>query len=74
MMETERTKRISPIIDVLAPEFSDPEKEAMTLELRAYLACLYEWYCRLDREGLLEPDSSDSAEDGRFRVANPPTP
>lgn len=67
-MDKRRVEKISPIVELLAPKRSDDEKETMTRELRAYLAALYDWYCRLDEEGLLEPDSPVSDEGDRVRV------
>jgi hypothetical protein len=58
-MKTERADTISPIIDLLHPTLSDVEKVQLTVDLRVHIAALYAWYCRLDADGLLDPDSPE---------------
>ena len=69
-MDTERIKTISPVVDILFPQLSDEEKEKRTEALRPYFRALYESYCRMDRDGLLDPDSLEPHGDDRIGVAN----
>jgi hypothetical protein len=66
MMDTDRAETISPIIDLLHPALSDVEKVQLTVDLRVHLAALYAWYCRLDAEGMLNPDSPEIEDDVRL--------
>ena len=65
-MDPKRIDTISRIIDALHPTATEAEKVDLTAELRPHLAALYRWYCRLDAEGLLDPDSPDFEQDGRI--------
>jgi hypothetical protein len=65
-VNTERAETISPIIDLLHPTLSDVEKVQLTVDLRVHLAALYAWYCRLDVEGMLDPDSPEIGDDVRL--------
>lgn len=71
-MNQERAKSISPIVDHYWPDLDDAAKERMTEVLRPYFRVHYEIYCRLDRDGLLNPDSPDSEESDRLGVAENP--
>ena len=65
--------RISPIIELVAPDASIADKEEMTVNLRRYLQAWHRWYCRLDADGLLDGDSLKSDSDGNLEVDNLPS-
>jgi len=67
-MDSERTKHISPIVDYYWPDLSDRAKAEMTAALRPYFRAQYAVYCRMDRDGLLGPDSPESKCGGRLGV------
>ena len=66
MMDTERADTISPIIDALHPTATDAEKVELTVKLRVHIAALYKLYCRMDADGLLDPDSPEIEDDDRL--------
>ena len=72
-MDTERAKHISPLVDHYWPDLDDAAKTEMTAVLRPYFRAHYEVYCRMDRDGLLGPDSPNSEGSGRLGVAKHPS-
>lgn len=59
-MDEERAATISPLVDHFRPDLSDTEKQALTTMLRPYFRALYEVFCRMEADGLLDGDSPQS--------------
>ena len=70
IMDKERAKHISPIVDHYWPTLDDGAKKEMTAVLRPFFRVHFEAFLRMDREGLLGPDSPESEGDDRIGVAN----
>ena len=69
-MDKKRIAIISPLVDHYRPDLSDAEKAELTIALRPLLRIMFDIYCRMDREGLLEPDSLETESDDIVESVN----